>query len=199
MWTSPRRRAVLLISLVLTIAAALPRAVCADEQSPSRQASGAYRVQPGDMLLISVWREQDLQAEVLVRPDGGLSFPLAGDIVASGKTVEELRTTLDSRIRKYIPDAVVTVAVKMIGGNRIYVIGKVNRPGEFAFSKPLDVMQALSLAGGTTSFASLNDIQILRWKDDRQIAIQFRYGDVEKGRALQQNIRLESGDTVVVP
>lgn len=158
-----------------------------------------YRIQPGDVLSISVWREPDLQTEVLVRPDGGVSFPLAGEHAAAGRTVEELRLAIDERLRKFIPDPVITVTVRQIGGNRIYVLGKVGRPGEFPFSRPLDVMQALSLAGGTTPFAAVNDIQILRREGTKQIAIPFRYADVERGRDLGQNVLLKSGDTVVVP
>jgi polysaccharide biosynthesis/export protein len=158
-----------------------------------------YRVQPGDVLIVSVWKEQDLQSEVLVRPDGGLSLPLVGDVQAAGRSIEDLRAIVDERLRKFIPDASVTIAVKQIGGNRIYVLGKVNRPGEFAFSRPIDVMQALSLAGGATSFASLDNIKILRREHGRQRALTFRYSEVEAGRSLDQNILLQSGDTVVVP
>lgn len=162
-------------------------------------ASEEYRVQPGDILSVSVWKEQDLQGEVLVRPDGGVSFPLVGDVPATGKTVATLRVEFTERLKKYIPNPVVSVAAKMIGGNRIYVLGKVARPGEFPFNRSLDVMQALSLAGGTISFAALNDIVILRRENGKLTAVPFRYGEVERGKALAQNILLESGDTVVVP
>lgn len=158
-----------------------------------------YRIQPGDVLMISVWKEADLQAEVLVRPDGGISFPLAGEQMAAGRTIEELRQSIDEKLRKFVPAPVITIVVRQLGGNRIYVVGKVNRPGEFPFSRPLDVMQALSVAGGTNSFAALNDILILRRENGRQISIPFRYADVERGHALDQNILLRSGDTVVVP
>ncbi len=158
-----------------------------------------YRIQAGDVINISVWKEPDLQADVLVRPDGGLSFPLTGEHKAAGQTLEELRAAVDERLRKFVPDPLVTVTVRAIGGNRIYVVGKVGRPGEFPFSRPLDVMQALGLAGGTTPFAELNDIRILRREGSRQIAIRFRYSEVERGRSLEQNILLKSGDTVVVP
>jgi polysaccharide biosynthesis/export protein len=158
-----------------------------------------YRVQPGDLLSVSVWKEDGLQAEVLVRPDGGLSFPLAGDIAASGKSIQELTKEFTDRLGHYIPNPVVTIAVKTIGGNRVYVVGKVARPGEFSFSHPVDVMQALSLAGGTTEFAALNDIVILRRDNGQLQAIHFRYGDVERGRDLSQDVLLRSGDTVVVP
>jgi polysaccharide export outer membrane protein len=106
---------------------------------------------------------------------------------------------LETRVRKYIPDAVVTVSVKTVLGNRIYVIGKVNRPGDFPLTGPIDVMQALSLAGGATPFANTNGIRVLRRSGDRQISIAFHYADVARGRKLDQNILLQGGDTVVVP
>lgn len=159
----------------------------------------AYHIQPGDVLQVSVWKEQDLQAEVLVRPDGAFSFPLAGDVDTRGKSVDELRIELTNRLKRYVPDPVVTVAVRQIMGNRVFVIGQVNRPGDFQFSRPVDVMQALSLAGGTTSFAALNDIVILRRDHGELKKIPFRYAEVARGKDLGQNILLVSGDTIVVP
>jgi polysaccharide biosynthesis/export protein len=158
-----------------------------------------YQLHAGDTLQVTVWKETDLQSEVLIRPDGGMSFPLAGELQAAGQTIEELTKTLETRIRKYIPDAVVTVAVKAIAGSQVFVIGKVNKPGEFALTGPLDVMQALSLAGGATPFANTNGIRILRRNAGHQTAIEFHYGAVEHGHKLDQNILLQSGDTVVVP
>ena len=161
--------------------------------------SDAYRIQAGDVLVVSVWNEKELQGEVLVRPDGGISFALAGDLKAAGETVSGVGEALAARITKYIPDPVVTVAVKVINGNRVYVVGKVNRPGEFPFNRPIDVMQALALAGGTTPYAALSDIRILRRENGRQMAMKFDYTDVEKGKALDSNVLLRSGDTVVIP
>jgi polysaccharide biosynthesis/export protein len=158
-----------------------------------------YHLQPGDILSVSVWKEQDLQTEVLVRPDGAFSFPLAGDVPAVGKTVEEVRTLLIDRLKRFIPTPVVTVAVKQIGGNRIYVVGRVNHAGDFPLSSPLDVMQAIALAGGTTPFAAINDIVILRRQNGEQQALHFHYSDVARGRDLSQNVLLQTGDTVVVP
>ncbi len=161
--------------------------------------SAEYEVQPGDVLTITVWKEQDLTGDVLVRPDGGLSFPLVGDLAASGRTVGALREAVVERLQRYLPNPVVTVAVKQIGGNAIYVVGKVQRPGEFPLARPVDVMQALSLAGGTTPYAALNSIVILRRENGRQEALHFRYSDVAHGKDLSQNVLLQSGDTVVVP
>jgi len=145
------------------------------------------------------WKETDLTSEVLIRPDGGISFPLAGDLHPAGHTTAELTTMLEQRVRKLEPDAVVTVMVKAAVGNRVYVIGKVTRPGDFPLSRPTDVMQALSLAGGATPFADTNAIRVLRRNGERQVSIVFHYGEVERGRRLDQNILLQSGDTVVVP
>jgi len=179
--------------LILTIAPA----TFALAQSDGSQ---AYLIQPGDLLEVSVWKEEDLQREVLVRPDGQISFPLVGDIDARGKTVSELRAEITARLQKYIPNLVVTVTVARILGKRIYVIGQVNNPGEFVVNPGVDVMQALSMAGGTTPFAKLGDIIILRRNSDgNQSAIRFRYNQVESGRSLDQNIMLNNGDVVVVP
>ena len=148
---------------------------------------------------ITVWKELDLQRQVLVRPDGAFSFPLAGEIDATGKSVEQVRAELVERLSRFIPDPVVTVATEQILGNKIYVIGQVNRPGEFVAAARIDVVQALSIAGGFTPFAQKNDILILRRRDGVLEDIPFRYNEVEKGRNLAQNIVLQPGDAIVVP
>ena len=208
MLAPPNRISVAAAALALAVLLALaslpgaPAALAASPAStsaPGAAANPPYLIQPGDVLYVSVWKEKELQEEVLVRPDGGLSFPLAGDIQATGHTVEEVRQLIEAGLRHYIPDPAVSVAVKSIGGNFIYVIGKVNRPGQFPFSKPLDVMQALALAGGATPYAAVNDIRILQRGPAGLKSLPFHYSDVEKGRDLEQNILLKSGDTVVVP
>lgn len=158
-----------------------------------------YRIQPGDVLEISVWREETLLRQVLIRPDGGMSFPLVGDMQAAGKSVEELRIAVTSRLEKFIPDPVVTVSIQSLTGNKVYVIGKVTRPGEFVATRYMDIVQALSVAGGMTPYASENKIKILRRENGRLTSIPFRYGDIEKGENLEQNIILQSGDVVLVP
>jgi polysaccharide export outer membrane protein len=167
--------------------------------SASAFGADGYLLQPGDVLTVSVWKEADLSGDLLVRPDGAISMPLAGEIPAAGRTVEDVRSTVDQRLRKYIPEPAVTVSVKQTLGNQIFVIGKVNHPGPYPIIRPVDVLQALSLAGGTTPFASVDDIKVLRRRGEQQTIIPFRYSDIEHGRKLEQNILLESGDTVVVP
>lgn len=184
---------------LLVLGLLLVRAAVADGSAASHPMDASYLVQPGDTLQVGVWKEQELQGEVLVRPDGGMSFPLAGEIEAAGHTVEEIRKVLQSRLTKYIPDPVVTVVVKKADGSRIFVVGKVNRPGDFPLYRPIDVMQALSLAGGATPYADVNGIRILRREGTHQEVFHFRYDDVRRGKDLSQNILLHSGDTVVVP
>ncbi|VAW65791.1 Capsule polysaccharide export protein [hydrothermal vent metagenome] len=159
----------------------------------------AYTVGPGDILSISVWKEEGLDKEVLIRPDGGMSFPLAGDIPAGGKSVAQLQKLLVSKIKRYIPDPVVTVAVRQIQNNKIFVVGKVNRPGEYLGAAYIDVMQALAMAGGLNAYASSNNIKILRRVNGSIKSILFEYDEVASGYKLHQDIILESGDVVVVP
>ena len=159
----------------------------------------SYKIQPGDVLEVSVWKEENLLREVLVRPDGGLSFPLVGNIQAAGQSVEALQTTITKQLTKYIPDPVVTVSIRQLNGNKVYVIGKVARPGEFIANRYMDVVQALSMAGGMTPYAADNKIKVLRRENGKLTAIPFRYGDIEKGEDLEQNIMLQSGDVVLVP
>jgi polysaccharide export outer membrane protein len=158
-----------------------------------------YLIQPGDVLEISVWREDGLQREALVRPDGGLSFPLVGEIGAAGQTVPAVSEEIKKRLTKFIPDPVVTVALKQNLGNKVYVIGKVNRPGEFAVNRAVDVLQALSMAGGMNPFADTKNIQVLRRVNGEQTSVGFNYAEMEQGKKLQQNILLQAGDVVVVP
>lgn len=158
-----------------------------------------YGLEPGDVVRISVWREEALDQGVLVRPDGGISFPLVGEIEAEGKTVAQISDEITQRLAKYIPDPVVTVSLQQSEGNKIYVTGRVNNPGVFLVNGPVDIMQALSMAGGLNPFADKNGIKVLRRQGDAQTVIPFDYRQVRKGEALQQNIILQAGDTIVVP
>jgi len=162
-------------------------------------AIGTYQIQPGDQLAVSVWQEEAMSQEAVVRPDGFITFPLVGEIRAAGDTIEALRLLITERLNKYIPDPVVTVSVRNLAGNTVYVLGHVNRPGVFPMVRETDVMQALSMAGGTATYAALNKIKILRRENGKLTAIPFEYGDVEKGKNLEQNIILKAGDVVVVP
>jgi polysaccharide export outer membrane protein len=162
-------------------------------------ADADYELHAGDRIQVSVWKEVDLQRMVTIRPDGKFSFPLTGEVQAAGRAADEIRVDIENRLKKYIPEPVVTVTVEETGGNRIYVIGQVNKPGEFMMNPQINVLQALSLAAGTTPFAKLDDIIVIRGTSGSQKTLPFRYSQVTEGKSLGQNILLESGDVVVVP
>jgi polysaccharide export outer membrane protein len=158
-----------------------------------------YRVGPDDVLEISVWRDDSLSREIVVPPDGIISFPLIGDIDVNNMTVADLRNRVTKKLAEFIPDATVTVILKQIKSLKAYVIGKVKNPGEFGISMDTTVMQVLSMAGGLNPYAAEDKIHILRQMKDKTIRIPFNYDDVVKGRNLEQNIILKRGDVVVVP
>ena len=171
----------------------------AETQSLSSTVSPSYKIGPGDVLRVSVWKEEGMEQEVLVKPDGGITFPLAGDIQASGLTTQELTDALKSKLKRYIPNPVVTVSVLQSISNKIYVVGKVSRPGEYKATHYMDVLQALSLAGGLTPYAESDEIKIIRRRNGKKEVYEFDYDDVISGKKLEMNIILEAGDTIAVP
>lgn len=166
--------------------------------SPQGQLPYDYRIVPGDVLEISVWREEGLNNKVLVRADGGISYPLIGNAVAGGLTVEQLRGDLKDRLAEFLTDPEVSVSV-VNSNQRVYVVGKVNKPGDFPMPSRISVMQALALAGGLTPFADRDDIGVLRQNNTGTLRLPFDYDSAESGEDLRQNILLENGDVVVVP
>ena len=167
--------------------------------SDPRDLTRDFPIGPEDVLEISVWKEEGLKKEVLVRPDGGISFPLAGDMQAAGKTARQLQQEITQRLEKFMSDPVVSVAVMKVASNKIYVIGRVNKPGDYLAGRYVDVLQVLSMAGGLTPFAAENDIKVLRKENGKDIVFPFRYSQVKAGNNLDQNIVLKGGDVVVVP
>jgi polysaccharide biosynthesis/export protein len=158
-----------------------------------------YLIGPEDILKISVWKDESLSKETLVRPDGNISFPLIGEIMASNKTVEELQKEVTQRLVPFISDPSVNVEMIKVNNYKIYVLGRVNKSGEYLVGHPPDVLQVLSMAGGLTPFASENKIKIFRRKKEGEETFNFRLGDVKSGKNLDQNILLMPGDEVVVP
>ncbi len=160
--------------------------------------TGGFILGPGDLIEISVWEEPSLTRVVRVRPDGQLSFPLAGEVQASGRTMAQVQAELEKLIRQFVPEAPVTVMLAELASKKVYVIGSVRTPGVIPLYEPIRVLQALSRAGGLDPFAS-NSILILRETDQGQVVLNFDYGAVSKGKRLEQNILLQSNDTIVVP
>ena len=158
-----------------------------------------FTIGPGDVLDISVWRDESLSRTVTVPPDGIIAFPLIGDVDTNGMTVADLRAAISTRLEDYIQDVVVTVVLAEINSLNVYVIGKVNKPGAFSTIVETTVMQVLAMAGGLNPFASEKRIHILRKTPDGIQKIPFNYKEVLKGENLEQNIILQRGDVVVVP
>ena len=190
-------------TLFCLVAAAVFGTASAAAQDTAAQDS--YQINGGDLLHISVYGEQNLDRDVPVQPDGGIAFPLVGNLNARGMTLKELQGRIAANLREsqYFPnltDNEVTVSMVKATGNSVSVVGQVKAPGTFSYDTQLDVMQALSLAGGLTPFASKSKIKILR-RDQAgtQTAILFDYSDVEDGEQLEKNILLRGGDVVVVP
>jgi polysaccharide export outer membrane protein len=166
--------------------------------APSSPRGEPYTLSPGDSLVITVWGEESLKRELVVLPDGAISYPFAGRLEVTGMTTDEVETLIKARLAQYVPDAAVAVSVVNSTGYRIYVTGAVNKAGEYQVPRRITVMQAISLAGGLTPFASEDSIVVLRDDGKKQTSIDFPYAEVKRGRELNKNIELKSGDTVVV-
>lgn len=183
-----------------TSAAASSAVPSAPQENPDSNPQADYRLSPGDGLEISVWKEDGLQAQqYLITTDGTIIFPLIGTIKAAGRTITELKEIITTKLADYISDPSVTVKLGSNLGNMIFVIGKVNHPGQFISSRKIDVLQALSLAGGITVYAAEGSISVLRRVGNEIKVFPFDYDEVISGEHLEQNILLEPGDTVTVP
>ncbi len=159
----------------------------------------AYMIGPEDVLDISVWKEPDVSRVVPVRPDGRISLPLINDVQAAGLSPQQLAGSVAEKLKKYLNGPQVTVIVTAINSQRVFVVGEVLRAGAFPMLPGMTVLQALSSAGGFTTFADVKKIHVVRMRNGKQVEIPFNYRDVLKGDNSEQNIKLEPGDTIVVP
>jgi polysaccharide export outer membrane protein len=158
-----------------------------------------YIIGPGDMLSVSVWEVEALTKQVVVLPDGKISYPLIGELTAAGKTISRMRKELEDALTRYVPDPVVTVGVEQVNSMLIYVIGRVNSPGRFLLHTNVNVLQALATAGGLNVFAKRSKIKIFRQEGGKTKIYKFNYDEVSSGEELEQNIVLKRGDVIVVP
>ncbi len=195
------KRLVFIALLTVCTVGAWSQTKSTESPAPAKSATDypTYVIGPEDMINVSVWKEPDFSSTVPVRPDGMLSLPLLGDVMASGKTPTELAKDLTVRLKKYIDDPRVTVVVTAINSKRIYILGEVNHPGAMNMSPNMTVLQAISAAGGPTAYANTKKISILRTEQGKQTRYPFNYKEVIRGNDQGQNIVLKSGDTIVVP
>ncbi len=163
-----------------------------------------FLIGPEDVLVVTVWRNQDLSREVIVRPDGKISLPLIGDIEASGLTAQVLSKHIADALADYMSTPTVSVQVKEINSYHIYVVGEVSKPGKIVLKSFTSVVQGISYAGGFTTFASRNNVHVLRMVkngqgETKQVMIPVPYQDIVQGKNLDANFILKAGDVIVVP
>ena len=171
----------------------------AQTRASSDPAIPLYVIQPNDILEIFVYKEPELTRKVLVRPDGRISFPLVQDLQAAGINPGELKVRVEKELEKFLNAPSVTVIVEAIQSYRVFVVGKVQKPGLYMSERPITVLQALAYAGGFQEFADESGMTIVRTTEGRSEVLNFNYKDVIKGKNSEQNIFLKSGDVVVVP
>ncbi len=179
--------------LVMLVSLALPPPAGAGQEN------GDYRVGPGDVLDISVWKDETLTKSVVVLPDSKISYPLIGEVTAGGKTIGQLKKEIQVRLTPFVPDVTLSLEVKQVNSMLIYVIGRVNTPGKFLVNANVNVLQALAMAGGCNPFAKRDKIKIFRNAEGKTQIFNFPYDSVVDGKQLEQNIMLQRGDVVVVP
>ncbi|HJO04258.1 MAG TPA: polysaccharide biosynthesis/export family protein [Acidobacteriota bacterium] len=170
-----------------------------DQALRSPLGGGDYLLGPGDQVDVLVWRNAELSRRVPVRPDGYISLPLVGELTAAGKTAAELEAQITALLGDFVQVPTVTVTVTDIKSLVVYVLGRVGTPGPVTLDRNINVLQAISTAGGLTEFADQNGITILRTIGSQRVRIPYRYGDVMKGRADAGEVVLQSGDVIHVP
>jgi len=167
-------------------------------------APSAFLLGPEDLLVVTVWRNQDLSREVVIRPDGMISMPLIGDVRAAGLSSDILAKRIAERLTEFMSSPTVSVQVKEVNSYYIYIMGEVAKPGKYPLKSYATVLQGVSLAGGFTPFASRNKMQVVRNADDgngekRELRIPVGFSDLMSGTGSVGNFVLRSGDTIVVP
>jgi len=158
-----------------------------------------YQLRQGDTVIISVWREDTLQRQVIVLPDGSITFPLIGRVEVAGLSTPEVEQRIVIKLKEYFPEPIVSVVIVGIDGNRAYVTGKVLRPGPLTINGPISVLQAISLVGGFDRFADENGVKVIRSKPEGQEILPVNYKDIISGKNMSTNILLKAGDTIVAP
>jgi polysaccharide export outer membrane protein len=190
------------VRALAVVLATLALAGCASDPVYNWKAENAlgYRVGSGDQLKVNVWKHDELTQSVTVRPDGKFTLPLLGDVDAEGRTVDEIAADVSKRGQRFFQDnPPVTVQVVEVRSYKIYVVGEVQRAGEFTPNHQVTVLHGLAMAGGFTRFANTNRIVIVRQDSHGERRIPFDYDKVVRDGDLQENLALQTGDTVIVP
>lgn len=194
---------ILTVVLVLLGACAARTAIAPPEETSGKEQLGKpgddYIIGSGDILDISLWKDESMTKQVTVLTDGKIAFPLIGEVAAAGRTIADVREEMVEKLKEYVPEPVLTVEVKQINSMIIYVTGRVNTPGRYPVNTRITVLQALSMAGGLNAFARRSKIKVFRQENGKTVTYPFDYDEVVDGENLEQNILLKRGDVVVVP
>jgi polysaccharide export outer membrane protein len=191
--------AALLVPAIATAQAPRNTSKPAAAAAPAVSAPADYVIGPTDVLSVVFWREDKLSGEVVVRPDGKVSLPLINDIQAAGLTPLQFRDKLAEAARRFLEDPVVSVSLRQVNNNRVFITGQVANPGAVSLAGPTTVLQLIAMAGGLNEFADRKRIVVTRVERGTTTSHTFNYEDVLKGKNLPQNIVLKPGDTIVVP
>ena len=175
----------------------VPVIVHSENINGSDSKTGYYRIGKGDVLEINVWKEEDLTRVVKVRTDGRISLPLLDDVMAEGLTPIELKKKIEKKLSQFITSPFVTVMVNE-ENNKFYMVGEVNKVGEYDLTKDLTILQAIAIAGGFTEWANKDNIILLRYKDGKEIRYKINYKDIVSGKAPEQNYFIQRNDTIIV-
>jgi polysaccharide export outer membrane protein len=168
--------------------------------SRAAHSDSSYLIGANDVLAINVWKEPDISRSVPVRSDGKISLPLVGELQAGGQTPQQLEQEITKRLQSYISEPEVTVIVTDSKSQKVNILGMVTRPGSYLLTSSTTVLDAIAMAGGFKDFAKQKSVYVLRQAPDgTQQRLSFNYKEVIKGKNPEQNIRLQAGDTVVVP
>ena len=201
-----KRIAITTVCLLISITIGVGHLVAAEKKSKAKQTWSAkasaqdYKIGAGDILEIVTWKEPDLsRAEILVRTDGKISFPLLNDVQAAGLTPLEMKRTIEAGLKDFVESPFVTVTVLVTASKKFYILGEVLNTGEYPLTKNLTVLQAFALAGGFTEWASKKEIVLMRMEDGKEKLYRINYKNIIKGKDLSQNLRLQADDTIIVP
>ena len=200
------KKILLAITLIIMVTLSLAHVAYSEEENLTSKEETAtetddnyYKIGKGDVLEIIAWKEEDFSREVFVRMDGKISFPLLDDIQAAGRTTMEVKKEIETKLKEFIEDPIVTVILKSPMSQKFYILGEVLKTGEYQLIKKLTILQAFALAGGFTEWASKNEIILLRHENGIDKIIRVKYKNIIKGKDLSQNVSIKINDTIIVP
>lgn len=200
------KKALLAITLIIMVTLSLAHVAYSEEENLSSKEETAtetddnyYKIGKGDILEIIAWKEEDFTREVFVRIDGKITFPLLDDIHADGRTTMEVKKEIETKLKEFIEDPIVTVILKSPMSQKFYILGEVLKTGEYQLAKKLTILQAFALAGGFTEWASKKEIILLRNENGIDKLIRVNYKNIIKGKDLSQNVNIKVNDTIIVP